>query len=481
MNIEDKLSELGLDLQALPEEMNKSAMRKTMTRKRTIHNIGVAGKSVLITIAALILILFAGVNTSKEFAHTCVNTPLIGTISQTFIVREDIREDIRSAIEHHDELEKAIEAGSLTDVGVTVSGKNHPVEMTLDSVIFDDHTAYAFIRIHTDLEPEKEFRLIRGSIYNLDTSRQISITNSDPVISGNDDLVLLCLAYRELCPNFSISFELADMGRDDPYPKEPMESFHFEFHNVQIKESREYSLNWSIELEGHELYFDKLVVSETASLLFYRPIDEPELKLRLVDAVIEDENGKVIGDELDADMDSASFKDEEGNVYMMKMLKSIYYENASTIRIHIRSCRVDLPTRDLLWIDPENNTATFDGTTFPITQYTYDEADQKYQLTENDIFPWQLTDCNDWNKEDVIVFMVPVKEGMPKLNARFISDNNTTVHRFPSPKRNVDGQEYYMILENKNEMFTKNKYLYYKDYNDWPEEKIVDQYYDLKT
>ena len=58
MNIEKLLDELGQDLQNAPVEMDKPAMRKSMTRKRTLHRIGVAGRTVGIALTSLFLVLF---------------------------------------------------------------------------------------------------------------------------------------------------------------------------------------------------------------------------------------------------------------------------------------------------------------------------------------------------------------------------------------------------------------------------------------
>ena len=92
MNIEKLLDELGQDLQNAPVEMDKPAMRKSMTRKRTLHRIGVAGRTVGIALASLFLVLFVGVNTSVKFARAASDVPVIGKLSNAMIVSDDIGE-----------------------------------------------------------------------------------------------------------------------------------------------------------------------------------------------------------------------------------------------------------------------------------------------------------------------------------------------------------------------------------------------------
>lgn len=481
MNIEDKLSELGLDLQALPEEMNKSAMRKTMTRKRTIHNIGVAGKSVLITIAALILMLFAGVNTSKEFARTCVNTPLIGTISQTFIVREDIREDILGAIKYNDEVEKAIENGHLSDVGETVHGKNYPIDLTLDSVVIDDHAVNAFIKINTEMKPKRYFTIIRGRVIDLDTGEDFTLAFADVWIKELDTLYLIKINYPSARPNIAIEFDLADMGYTDPYPTTSMEHYHFEFHDVSIQKSIEFPIDWTIEVSGHEISFSKLIVSETGTMLLYKPFYGEDLELLWLDVVLEDMNGKEIGAEIQQGTDSAPYTDEEGNDFFIKMLKDIYYEDLSQFRIHVRSCEGRYPLLEKIWIDPVNNIAYFNGDSFPISQYTYDEADAICGLTdEAGNYPWTYTSYDGMNKDDLVVFMIPKKEGMPRWNSRDTLSKGL-IKMLASPLRVIDGQEYYLIFEEKENLPANGTKLIYSTTRLITADFPVDQYYEVKS
>ena len=481
MNIEDKLSELGLDLQALPEEMNKAAMRKTMTRKRTIHNIGVAGKSVVIAFAALILILFTGVNTSKDFARACVNTPLIGTISQTFIVREDIREDILGAIKYNDEVEKAIEKGHLSNVGEIVHGKNYPIDLTLDSVVIDDHAVNAFIKINTEMKPKRYFTIIRGRVIDLDTGEDFTLTFADVWIKELDTLYLVKINYPSARPNIAIEFELADMGYNDPYPATSMEQYHFEFHDFQVQKNIEFPIDWTIEVNGHEIFFKKLVVSETGSMLIYRPFDEADLQVCGLHALIEDMNGNVIGKEIENGVDSTPYTDEKGNEYTVKMLKSIYYEDLSQFRIHVLSCEFSYPMLNNLWINPSNNTALFNGEKFAIRQLTYDEADALCGLTdEAGNYPWTYTSYDGMNKDDLVVFLIPKKDSMPRWNERD-SLSQGVVKMLAAPLRVIDGQEYYLIFENKGNLPINGINLVYGT-SHLPSDTIpIDQYYEVKS
>lgn len=82
----EEMTAMSRELEGLemPESLNGTAGR---VRKRIVrHRIGVGIKSAAATVCALMLVLFAGVNTSETFASTMADLPIVGELARIFSI-----------------------------------------------------------------------------------------------------------------------------------------------------------------------------------------------------------------------------------------------------------------------------------------------------------------------------------------------------------------------------------------------------------
>ncbi|MCR5058784.1 MAG: DUF4179 domain-containing protein [Clostridiales bacterium] len=433
MNIEKLLNEIGQDLQNAPTEMDKSAMRKSMTRRRTIHRIGVAGKTAGAALASLFLVLFVGVNTSVNFARAASDLPVIGPLSQSIIVRDDIKE----ALVGHEDLEKAIEAGHLAEVDATITGTNYPVTVTLNSVLADDHMLSAIIKLDTERKPEGFYTIQNAKVTNLDTGEQIDITTDYAYFEKIGKPTLFRFAWSEGCENLSLDFDLVD-ELEDFTGWTVLESCHFEIRGVEHAETRHIPIDQTLTFEGYDFHFVELQISETGTKIIYEAPQDKTFSYGALGMVIEDENGNILAKPVAGSMLDYVYEGDDGKTYNVYVLPSIYFEDISKIRIHITDCFCALFDDEVLTIDKGTDTATFRGETFPVTVYYGDE------ISNTDLgLSAEYDEHYSWEREYVYYFLVPANDDMPVFNAeRHESPNWLTAYTYEYPRTTIDGQEY---------------------------------------
>ena len=433
MNIENLLNEIGQDLQNAPAEMNKSAMRKSMTRRRTIHRVGLAGKTVGATLASLFLVLFVGVNTSTGFARAASDLPVIGNISSAIVVRDDIKE----ALKGHEDLEKPIDAGLLLDVDNPVSGTNSTYDLTLNSVLVDDHMLTAFIKLDTERKAEGFYTIQNAKVTNLDTGEEIKITADYCAFEKLGKYTLFRYAWSECCTNFTFDFDLVD-ELDDCTDWTVLESYHFEIRGAKQPETRHFPIDQTLTFEGYDFHFVELQISETGTKIIYEAPQDKTFSYGALGMVIEDENGNILAKPVSGSMLDYVYEGDDGKTYNVYVLPSIYFEDISKIRIHITDCFCALFDDEVLTIDKGTDTATFRGETFPVTVYYGDE------ISNTDLgLSAEYDEHYSWEREYVYYFLVPAKDDMPVFNAeRHESPNWLTAYTYEYPRTTIDGQEY---------------------------------------
>lgn len=436
MNIEKLLDELGQDLQNAPVEMDKPAMRKSMTRKRTLHRIGVAGRTVGIALASLFLVLFVGVNTSVKFARAASDVPVIGKLSNAMIVSDDIGE----ALVDHEDLEKAIEAGHLMDIGITLSGTNSPVKITLSSAMVDDHMFTAFIKLDTERKAEGFYTIQNAKITDMDTGEVIKIVedlNAFDVIGEN---TIFRYAWNKGHTNFIYEFDLVDELTDFT-GWTVLDSFRFEIRNAEYEECRCIPIDQTITFEGFDFHFSEIRISETGTKVIFEIPKDKKLSFGGLGIVIEDEDGNILASPVPNSAYGYEYEGDDGKTYTIHLLSSFYYEDVSKIRLRITDIFCAIFEDDVLTIDKGTDTATFRGETFPIKVYYGDET------SNTDLgLSAEYDEYFSWEREFVYYFLVPVKEDMPAFNAqKHLAPNWLTAVSYEYPRTTIDGQEYIVI------------------------------------
>ncbi|MBR3058941.1 MAG: hypothetical protein IKG93_13385 [Clostridiales bacterium] len=470
-NIEELLNEIGQDLQRVPGEMDKLSVRKTMTRRRTIHRIGVAGRSVVISVAALILMLFVGVNTSKKIALAASEIPVIGKISSMLIIRDDIKE----ALVNHEDLEKPIESGLLMTIGKAVPGKNTSIELTLDSVLVDDHMLSAIIKIKTDEKAEGFYTIQNPKVVNLDTGAEVEVVPDSTIFEESDKAYLFRFAWDCKCKNLSLDFDLVDEKIDFTDWK-VLESYHFEIMDVPETYTRHIPMDQTISFEGHDFHFVEFQISETGTKLIYEFPPEKTFTYGCLDMVIEDEHGNILAEKVRDAISSYIVDGPDEKKYCVDLFSSFYYEDVSKIHIHITGCYCALFDDEILTIDMKKETGSFNGDTFPIKVYYGDRtSNTEFGLSaEYDTY-------YDWARDAVVYFLVPLQSEMPVFNSqRFINPDRETTYFYDFPKTTIDGQEYIVIqqlswnVDNWENDECKYYYVHGSDYKTYAFDRVIE-------
>ncbi|MBO4927009.1 MAG: hypothetical protein J5379_02000 [Clostridiales bacterium] len=465
-NIEDLLTELGQDLQYEPEKLNTGTMRKSMVRRRAFHYIAVAGRSVVIAAASLFLVLFVGVNTSVKFARAASDVPVIGTISKSIIIRDDIKE----ALTDHEDLEKPIEAGHLIPINCTVSGDNYAVDLTLDSILIDEHALTAFIKIDTDMLPEGFFTILTPHVVDLNTGKEIEVILDGKIFEESGELYLFRFYWESYCTDFTLDFDLVDENID--YTGwTVLQHYHFVIEGVQPPETHHIPIDQTLTFEGYDFHFVELQISDTGTKIIYSVPPEKTIGFGYLSMTVEDEEGNVIADNLLGSIGTYYITGDDGTRYCAELLSSIYYEDISKVRIHIHSCYCELFEEEILTVDPISKTGTFKGQTFPIEVYGPEKSHTEFGLSD------KYDSYYDWTREYVLIFLVPVMDGMPDFNSLRFKGDRESIYEYEYPKTTINGQEYFVIQQiswDKDEDDTCHYYVHGKNYETYPFDNVIE-------
>lgn len=452
MNIEDKLNELGQELQYVPENMEMAGMKKSMTRRRNIHRAAVAGRSVLIALASLFLVLFIGVNTSVKFARAASDMPVIGTISKSIIIRDDIRE----ALDVHEDLIPAIEAGQLIDVGITVDGKNNPIRLTFDSILVDEHAINAILKVDTEMLPQGFYTIQNLRVTDLSTGEEIPCLLENTIIDLSRKPFTNRFFWEHPCTDFALDFDLVDEAID--YTSwNVLESYHFEFTDVTYPETHHIPIDQTISFEGFDFHFVELQVSATGTKVIYEMPEDPSISCYFLSMYIDDGKGHILAEPVSDSFLSYSRYTENGKKYEEHLLSSFYYEKYDRIVLHITECYCSFFDEEVVTLDPIALTVSYKDKVLPCQVFLPEGYDQILGLPEDLGRYSSLTEFglsaeydkdNDWQPEYAMVLMIPVTEDLPAINSqRYYEDGIRTSYCREYPRTTIDGQEYIVIKQ----------------------------------
>lgn len=434
MNFEELLSELGQDLQNMPGEMDKAGMQKNMTRRRTIHRISVVGRTAACLLATMFMVLFVGVNTSVKFARAATNVPVIGSLSEAIIVRKEVRD----ALTDHQDLEKPISEGELIEVSIVVPGQNSSTELTLDSIMVDEHGVTAFIKVITETQAKGFYTIQNPKFVDLDTGEEIEVVLDNQIFEESGEIYLNRFYWGKVHTSFSIDFDFVD-EKTDFTSWRVVESYHFEFRNVKFTETRHVPIDQTVSFEGHECRFVELQIAPSGTKIILEPPIDNTIDFAFFTITIEDEDGNTIAEQLPNSTAEYQITTEDGKTYFVALYSTIYYEDVSKICLHIKDYYCAFFEEDVMTIDTQEKTGTFNGQSFPVQVINGKVRAGKLGIPE------EYVSYYEWLESSRTTLLVPVLEGMPDFNSQIFTTGRVPAYNYEYPKATVDGQEYFVM------------------------------------
>jgi|GEM_PF-1797858 len=440
MKLENEIQNLAKEAFVLPEKMNIDRIRKVTKRRKVIHDVAVVGRTLLVLFATLFLSLFIGVNTSTSFARACADMPIIGDLSQSMVVRSEIR----TAIRHNKNVQEYIQAGGLHEYHQIQGGSNSQIRCTVDSYLADSLAFSFLVKIDTsiDLQKEDHFSLSDLCLIDLDTNEEIKC----PAISGTDikepgKLQLVQTYWEEPHKNFAVKFKINNViGKSQKIE----ETFTYEFRNVEINPVKHYPIDQTIDFEDRQIHFSDLLVSETTTLVAIEQPNWDGYKFQSIDLFITDENGNTISD---PGLNNGKFnegyqlKGENGKTYTYIFMPTIFYKNVQKVKIQITAICYTRYDNRILTVYPHKDIATIGGQTIPIEVYGSDRSYGDFGLPDYT--------RNDAPEEGTMLFVIPYDKQMPLYNYVCSQSQNGLEllyeEHFGYPTTTIDGKEYLII------------------------------------
>ena len=452
MKLENEIQNLAKEAFELPEKMNIDRIRKVTKRRKMIHNVAVVGRTLLVLFATLFLSLFIGVNTSTSFARACADMPIIGDLSQSMVVRSEIR----SAIRHNKNVQEYIQAGGLHEYHQVQGGSNSQIRCTVDSYLADSLAFSFLLKVDTsiDLLPEDQFSLSNLRLIDLDTNEEEAIDLDSkeekviycPATSGTDikapgKLQLVQTYWEKPHRNFAVAFEI-----DDTFGKSRRikESFRFEFKNVDISPVKHYPVDQTIEFEDKQIHISDLLVSETTTLVAIEQPNWDGYIFKGIDLFITDENGNTISDPgLNNGILNEGYQvqDENGKTYTYIIMPTIFYKNVQKVKLQITAICYTCYDNRILTVYPHKNIATIGDETIPIEVYGSDHSYGDFGLSDYT--------RKDAPKEGTMLFVIPYDAQLPLYNYVCSQTQNglelLKEEHFGYPTTKIGGKEYLII------------------------------------
>ena len=443
MNIDDELKNLASEAHELPSRMNIDRIRKTAKRRKTIHTLIVTGRSLLAFICVSFLSLFIGVNTSASFARAASDLPLIGGLSEAMVLRQEIRDSIR----HNKDIEDAVTAGDFVEVSMSDAGNKKLFTYKIDSYLADEASLAFFSLLETDLK-------LAADGFSCENIRITDLKNNEIIYRSQNaecfnkcGIASFCQLYWDRpATDFALDFDLLDPNL---YPDNGLctsekdrrvDSYHFEFRNVQITPSERVELDRAFTFKDHDIRFTHMLISETATKVFVRFPNDAGFKVSGLDFYITDENGEVISDPRQHNSYSGnnSYKAcQAADGSMCYILPSIHYKDTKHIQIHIVSISCRTYDTRLLEVYPADKTAIFDGRKLPIEVYDSSYSYRDFGLKLQPMF---------YNPENSLLFLIPKEEDMPAFNSFYSElDGGTCTYDLEYPTITKGGKEYIVI------------------------------------
>jgi len=454
MNIEKELNNLAQEVQNIPDRLDMNSLRKRVKRRKTIHTVTVIGRSLLIVFCTLFLSLFIGVNSSVSFAKAATDLPVIGNLSSSLVIRPEIRTELRDALRYNNnrEIGEVVEAGGFTDVSMVSQGKENKMTCTIQSYIADELSLGLLLDVKpTDIQlTGMNVSVAMIYIFDLDTGEPIDFPYTEPVHGNILSPIYTQIHWTKPCRNFGVDIILCDPDApreegDESYVDAPLnknsyiDSYHFEFHNVQIAPSKEITLDRPIMFEGSEIAtVHKVCLSPSTTDVVLHVPDLDGMILSGFDMYITDEKGRVISDPIMFKREQSCYVDPVlGDDYWVYNMPSIYYKDLSKIQLHIVSVELGKYDPNMLVVNLDKETATYNGKTIPILVY-----DSTYSYKDFGL----LADPSNDRTGAGVIFLIPKEEGMPAFNSEFnIRSKTFVITGYTYPTTRLNGQEYIVI------------------------------------
>lgn len=490
MNIEDRLNDLALEAQNIPDRLNMETITKNTKRRKTRHDIAFTVKVVLSSVAALLLVLFIGVNVSFSLARASAKLPVVGKFSSSLIVRQDIRDAVRK------DIRDALAAGDFTEVHTPFSGQKGLINGEVKSVL-SDYLSFVFLMdMQTDLDLDSQqyylgdFRYIYPDIdlpkyqipassvnYHLGKESYVQIYD----ISGEGNFALefsvfdceprtyfdpdALLAPEEIFQTLRLSAQNEENRKFNE--QHTVETFHIEFNNVVLKAPRYYRLDQSFEYEGQKIKIIEMMLYNTGTKIIMQRPELDNFYSYGFEVYLTDENGQVIADpytNIEAgkfvtaeDFNTLNLHEEDGkmtaSVFDRYTLPSIFHQDVDKIQIHIKSLHGFEYNPDMLKIDPKTLTATFKDKSFPVKEYdstyTYKSFGLDMPPIEGNYYFYAVPKTSDmpaFNRQyDPLWGTFSVSGGYYYSQELFGKDVTAQLNeRYPTVT--IDGSEYLLIL-----------------------------------
>lgn len=440
IDIEKEILAMSAEAKDLPETMNMDRIRRRAKKRKRIHTIGVVGKTFAGVLVTLFLALFIAVNSSVAVARAFSDVPVIGTLSRNLVVRSDIKKAMR----HNKNLAAAFEEEGLTPFDVADSGSTGQMTVTVDSFYADELDLILCLKLDTELDPDNShFYMKNIQIIDLNTEENVY---QDTFCSMDYFDTVGKLQFTEFfwdhpCTDFEVRFGLWRPFDDVPEEDAVIDSFRFEFHDVEPSPAVHIPIDETFTACGMTFHFTELQASGSMTKVFYDYPEGENVTFHTFDLYITDENGNVISDEFQAfgsRMTGYDFFDENGKKRKCEILPSIFYDDCDSVSIHLSTVFCTTHDPRFLKIDPESRTGTFEEKTFPIEVYDQSATYPDFGLPAK---PYYDT------LDEKIFFVVPYDEEMPEFNGTItpleggepICDDNVF------PVATINGKKYLVI------------------------------------
>ncbi|MBR5425640.1 MAG: hypothetical protein IK106_03890 [Clostridiales bacterium] len=441
IDIEKEILALTEEAQDLPDTMNIDRIRKKTKKRKRIHTIGVIGKSMAGVLVTMFLALFIAVNSSVSVARAFSDAPVIGPLSQRLVVRSEIKKAMR----HNKNLAGVFEEDALIPVEMEDSGTTGQMKCTVDSFYADELALVLCLKLDTKLETSSDSYFYMTEIRVIDLNTGEDLYENTFCSMDYFDMVgkfqFTELYWKRPCTDFKVQFNVSD-PQADSYDMVPIDSFSFEFHDVEPAPAIHIPLDETITACGLTYHFTEIQAAGSMTKVFYEWPYGENMKFYTSDLYITDQDGNIISDEFQAygsRMTGYDYMDETtGKKMQCDILPSISYEDPDSITIHISQVFCSSYDPRFLKIDPENKTGTFEGRTFPIEIYDNSATYSDFGAPSMPYYD---------SLDEKIFVVVPYEDDMPEFNGTICllagEGPNCDGNTFPTTM--IDGKEYLVI------------------------------------
>jgi hypothetical protein len=276
MNRWDELNQMMNEVKAMPEMMEMPVVTKRVKKRVWRHRALVSVRNLAIACVVLVGGLSIGVNTSKSFADSIKNIPLIGRLVE--------------AVDFSESYQEAINKEYLTKIGKVAHTKVGDV--VLSYAMADDKNMVLFF--DGDWK-KKGYGLFIDSLTDADTGKEIEhgTASADvPYLSEKEienTTIQAGVSWREYHKNVAISFSI----RDKEAQKEVAENVKMTFSNRDKLPAKEYVINKKFEINGLRYQINKVTMYPLSTEVEVKYLDEDDLEFsRTVDMEFTLSDGK---------------------------------------------------------------------------------------------------------------------------------------------------------------------------------------------